>query len=546
MFCVNCGAKLEESWKVCPNCGTEVVQQQNNKPIIEEETVQKDVKENLEAKKFEFEGFRRTGRFGFQYLKSEVEVNDDKIHVVIHKKKEKNVIFSKQQISEVKFHILPVIGPMDIFRILLFMALMFVSKGMAIFAVLFFVKITLVRHMQITLNDGQKIAIPIRQKAETVELLKVIGYPDNEIQNIAASAISDGKIAIREWIVSTLMLVLAATTIVIGMETYISDRDANNTNSIEQDETVRTMEEVGGYEAWVESEYASIVRTDIVVTLPITEREADTYAVQVGTSLGDVIYIKQDDGALATEWDWLINAVPDIEGGDTATFQATLTIDGYAASDGEKPVPIFIAGDIEAYVNQESIETDTQNNAEINESANLSYDLFQDAENDLLYTNVSGQITDRNGNVISEYSGYSITDNGYVYEIESDCCLEGIMIDENGKLFTFVPDEVTTEINYIDNLVHDLGYVNNNAQRYIYFTHREGDALYFGIYDANDIDILRNCPAEIVDSTTLRYSEPDYGYDLTITILDQYSFSVTGTIDDEYTTGIYYITSYWN
>ena len=277
--------------------------------------------------------------------------------------------------------------------------------------------------------------------------------------------------------------------------------------------------------------------TDIVVMLPVTQREADTYAVKICTALGDIIYIKQADGSLATEWEWLMNAMPDVEGGDTATFKATLTIDGYAVIEEEESIPIFVAEDIEAYVNPQG------NEEEIQESVNLSYDLFKDAENNLLYSNGQGQITDTNGNVITEYLGYSITDNGYIYDKEGDHCLEGIMVDEEGKLFIFVPGETITEVNYIDNLIHDFGYINNNAQRHIYFTHREGDALYFGIYDSQDIDILRNCPAEIVDSSTLRYSEPDYGYDLTITILDQYSFSVTGTIDDEYTTGIYHIAS---
>ena len=112
--------------------------------------------------------------------------------------------------------------------------------------------------------------------------------------------------------------------------------------------------------------------------------------------------------------------------------------------------------------------------------------------------------------------------------------------DEISLLTSFRETRFKSEL---DSLIHDFGYINNNNQRRIYFTHREGDALYFGIYDSQDIDILRNCPAEIVDSSTLRYNQPDYGYDLTITILDQDSFSVTGTIDDEYTTGIYYIAS---
>ena len=35
MFCVNCGNKLEEQWKVCPQCGTEVIREKED--IVVEE-----------------------------------------------------------------------------------------------------------------------------------------------------------------------------------------------------------------------------------------------------------------------------------------------------------------------------------------------------------------------------------------------------------------------------------------------------------------------------------------------------------------------------
>lgn len=271
MFCVNCGNKLEEEWKVCPKCGTEVIKQKEEKKIEtlkkrvcekcgnelqddwikcpfcgrteQAEDLQQDVKQNSSAKNFEFEGFRRTGRFGFQYIASEIEVEGEEINAVVHKKKEQNITFAKHDISKIRFPILPIIGVSDIFRILLFALLAIPLKGMSLFAVLFFIKIIFVRHMQIELSGGRKVNIPIRQKAETIEFLKSIGHPENEIQTIAASAISPSRISIREWILSILMLVLAVASIAIGVQNYKDNYNNNVKNSL-QDDTVEEDENV--------------------------------------------------------------------------------------------------------------------------------------------------------------------------------------------------------------------------------------------------------------------------------------------------------------
>lgn len=133
--------------------------------------------------------------------------------------------------------------------------------------------------------------------------------------------------------------------------------DDSDSKEDKASKVVKTMDEVGGYEAWVESKYKDTVRTDIVVTLPITEREADNYAVNIMTSFGDMIFIEQDDGAMSTEWEWLNNAEPDIEGGSSATFQATLTLSGYCEIDGEV-YPVFLAEEVQSYFSSNSQETE--------------------------------------------------------------------------------------------------------------------------------------------------------------------------------------------
>lgn len=440
MFCVHCGNELEEQWKVCPKCGTEVDREKGERIVEEpqkkvcekcgkelqddwvkcpfcgytkeEMRAKNDVKKSGDAKRFEFEGFRRTGRFGFKYYKSEIEVNGEELHATIHKKKIQDVTFMKQQILEIKFPVLPVFGVWNIICIVLFLLLMPITYGMSIFVVFFLVKITLVKHMQINLQNGDKINIPIRQKAETAEFLREIGWNENFITSVEASAISDRKLRFREWLISGLMFAVASVAVTIGAETYLENSKVDDTVNYEQDDEVRSLDEVGGYEAWVESEYASKVRADIVVMLPVTQREADTYAVRICTSLGDIIYIKQEDGALATEWDWLMNAIPDIEGGDTATFQATLTIDGYTVFEDEEAVPIFIVEDVESYSGD--------NQAEQNVSEIIEVD----------YEYLYGDIMDSIINEVSESGGFPEYLTYTYYDIDKDGYLEFFM--QNG------------------------------------------------------------------------------------------------------------------
>lgn len=141
------------------------------------------------------------------------------------------------------------------------------------------------------------------------------------------------------------MLVLSVFLIILVI---LGSDEEEPTSNIETN-IVKTMEEVGGYEQWVADEYPGKVRTDIVVDLPIAERDSNDYCVHILTSLGDPIYIMQEDEANVFEWEWLQNAVADMEEGNTAAFQATLTLCGYVAMDSGQVIPKFIAEDIEPY-----------------------------------------------------------------------------------------------------------------------------------------------------------------------------------------------------
>ncbi len=241
MFCVKCGTKLEEQWKVCPNCGTKNIMKTEEivdeciKPEVRDVSHEMDKNEEEKTiRQIQFEGFRRTNRFSFKYYPSEVEIIGNKIKTVVHQKKDLETTFFKEDISDIKFPYLPVLRGLDIFLILLFIVLTFFTKGLAVFAALFFAKISMVKHMQIKLKDGSKIAIPIRQAAETVEFLEVIDYPRNIIEKIASSTVSSKTIMIREWIVSGIMLVIAVIT--IGIASKQMRLEQLNVSTDKQDE----------------------------------------------------------------------------------------------------------------------------------------------------------------------------------------------------------------------------------------------------------------------------------------------------------------------
>ena len=139
--------------------------------------------------------------------------------------------------------------------------------------------------------------------------------------------------------------ILVVIVIFVGI-TLMGGEDDEKSSS--NDTKVQTMDEVGGYQQWADDEYPGKVRTDIVVDLPIAERDSNDYCVHIITALGDPIFIRQQDESNVSDWAWLNNAVADEDGGSTATFQATLTFDGGVEIDG-KVIPKFVAEDIESY-----------------------------------------------------------------------------------------------------------------------------------------------------------------------------------------------------
>lgn len=144
--------------------------------------------------------------------------------------------------------------------------------------------------------------------------------------------------------------VFIATLFMGGNEDSSKDKVASKSDIVKAAEKmeVKTLEEAGGIDAWEKDGYPGRVRMDIVVTLPVTPRDDDNYAVQLQTSLGTTVMVTQEDDKPAKDWEWLMNAETISQGNDTVSFKATLIHCGGTLID-DKVIPRFIVTDMESY-----------------------------------------------------------------------------------------------------------------------------------------------------------------------------------------------------
>lgn len=75
-------------------------------------------------------------------------------------------------------------------------------------------------------------------------------------------------------------------------------------------------------------------------------------------------------------------------------------------------------------------------------TSGLSYDIYEDVINEMVYSNYEGQLTDPNGQVIAEYSYIEILDNGCLYDTIGENLMEGLFVSAGGKIIYEEPGEV--------------------------------------------------------------------------------------------------------
>ncbi|MBO5098262.1 MAG: hypothetical protein J6B96_08130 [Agathobacter sp.] len=147
---------------------------------------------------------------------------------------------------------------------------------------------------------------------------------------------------------------------------------------------------------------------------------------------------------------------------------------GKLVEDNKIQAEIVIVSEIKGLFGEEystEAETEIESKTELeSESTNIivSGNIYQDAENGLLYSNEAGFITDKKGNVLAEYKDLMVLENGAISDGES--ILEALYAGAGGKIVLDIPGEVEdndSEISCIEGLVPRSGtYRNANSPFY--------------------------------------------------------------------------------
>ncbi len=229
MTCKHCGTEIKEGWKVCPSCGSEIL------PGTEGT--------GEESREYKLRGMRRTGRFSFQEILTDIKVKEGCVHVIMQGARKAEYQFRKQEVQSIDLPLLPIWKIADILRLLVFGTLAVFTYGLGIFAVLFSIKIMVSRHVRIKLTSGQTVKIPICQKADASEFLRELQYPLSEIEKNNSGRIDDKKWAQREWLTSAALLAVAATAITLGV-TLKSENMKNSKTEDALGENAETFNEI--------------------------------------------------------------------------------------------------------------------------------------------------------------------------------------------------------------------------------------------------------------------------------------------------------------
>lgn len=402
MYCIYCGKKLEDTWKICPYCGKDIRVNMNDKIEKEEnlpkvETIENERHDPEEKYKLEEECKSEEQHESKEKCKSEEEHEMEEKYEPEerHKPEEEqadniSVISSYKRKSFWKYFGLSLItcGLYSIYfwhKYVQDINKICKNDGKEsddYFVVIFLSIITLgiyglywkYTQAERLYNAGKRYGVSIREKGSTVLIWTILGIITGSIgeftaqyilidnlnyialrnNNTVAENIPNHPHLKRNAIIASIVYIVLVLFAVLGI--FWAIISGIGEQEVSSETKIQTMEEVGGYQQWVEDGYPGKVRTDIVVDLPVSIKESSNdYCVHILTSFGDPIFIEQKDGSNADTWEWLNNASADIEGGNTATFKATLTFDGGFIVD-DKAIPKFIAEDIESY----NIGTDKQ------------------------------------------------------------------------------------------------------------------------------------------------------------------------------------------
>ena len=166
-------------------------------------------------------------------------------------------------------------------------------------------------------------------------------------------------------------------------------------------EVVELSSYEGGFLGWERSGFKGSVRADIEISYPLLNTERNNYAVFIGIGGINTGVIMQKDEAPVSQWEWLMNAQPDMIT-QAYYFIGTLTYTGIDAGD----MPLFVIEDVEPYTFYSTGEATGDNTDISNEVDNSSY-VYDDVWEDEI-----------SGIAVEDFSGWYMMDNGWELYIE--------------------------------------------------------------------------------------------------------------------------------
>lgn len=181
------------------------------------------------------------------------------------------------------------------------------------------------------------------------------------------------------------VLLIFVILVIIGIAAGYEDMDKTERKKISE-EVVELNTYDGGFAGWKADGYPGSVRTDITIPYPLGNTEYNNYAVYIGTGKMNVGVIIQENEAPMSEWNWLLEAVPDYDT-EAYYFNCILTYTGQDV--GEEEIPLFVINDVESYFGTGTEDMSEEEGEEDigEEDFGIDYESIYGEIADYIYTN---------------------------------------------------------------------------------------------------------------------------------------------------------------
>ncbi|WP_302955443.1 YARHG domain-containing protein [[Clostridium] scindens] len=143
--------------------------------------------------------------------------------------REYNTSFNKKDISSIQFGIRPAEWyKLDYVRIVIMLLCIPITYGTSLLGLGLFIKFMCTQHVIITLNDKRKVMIPICQKGDASDFLRELNYDESELKKNDNRKVSFKSWSIREWVITIIWLIVAASMIGAGADLWMKNHEENS------------------------------------------------------------------------------------------------------------------------------------------------------------------------------------------------------------------------------------------------------------------------------------------------------------------------------